>query len=281
MSSMSNTEPPAGIREFSVQRFRHNAMCSELDDIAIEQPLEIRIIANQSGKPHEHAISITMRTPGQDAKLAIGFLVTEGILQRQEDVVATRVCRSGSVVRVKLRAGLQLDLDRLQRHFYTSSSCGVCGKASIDAVSVQIQTPLQSGMPTIQADLLGQLPERLRTAQSLFERTGGLHASGLFETSGNLLEVEEDVGRHNALDKLIGGQWLKDAQLFPQSVLVLSGRISFELVQKALVVGIPIVIAVGAPSSLAIELAQRHGMTLVGFAKPDRFNVYNDSNRIL
>ena len=185
------------------------------------------------------------------------------------------------MVRVKLRAGLQLDLDRLQRHFYTSSSCGVCGKASIDAVSVQIQTPLHSGMPTIQADLLGQLPERLRTAQSLFERTGGLHASGLFETSGNLLEVEEDVGRHNALDKLIGGQWLKDAQLFPQSVLVLSGRISFELVQKALVVGIPIVIAVGAPSSLAIELAQRHGMTLVGFAKPDRFNVYNDSNRIL
>ncbi|QDT06688.1 formate dehydrogenase accessory protein [Rubripirellula lacrimiformis] len=279
----TNTKPEAspGIREFTVRRFRGTTITAKPDDVAIEQPLEIRIIISVDGKLVDHSISITMRTPGDDSKLAVGFLVTEGIIRDRDDVVATRVCRSGSVVRVKLRPGLQIDLDRLQRHFYTTSSCGVCGKASIEAVSVQIQTPLHDGVPTIPADLIGQLPQRLRDSQSLFDRTGGLHASGLFDRTGRLLAVEEDVGRHNALDKLIGGQWLDDISVVADSVLVLSGRISFELVQKALVVGIPVVIAVGAPSSLAIELAQRHDMTLVGFAKPDGFNVYHDCGRIV
>ena len=269
-----------GAREFDVRQVRGAAGEVVSDRIAIEEPLEIRIVIDVDGKKKDRSISITMRTPGADAKLAVGFLVTEGIVTERDDVVMVRPCRSGSVVRVRLHDRLPVDLQRLQRHFFTSSSCGVCGKTSIDAVSVQIQSPLQAAVPQVPAELLGQLPERLREAQTLFDQTGGLHASGLFDCVGQLLGVEEDVGRHNALDKLIGGQWMSDASVFAQSILVVSGRISFELVQKALVVGIPIMVAVGAPSSLAIELAQRHGMTLVGFTKSDRYNVYHDAQRI-
>ncbi|EMI22550.1 Formate dehydrogenase, subunit FdhD [Rhodopirellula maiorica SM1] len=251
------------------------------DLVAIEEPLEIRVVIEVDGKKKDRSISITMRTPGADTKLAVGFLVTEGIVTERDDVVAVRPCRSGSVVRVRLRDTLQVDLQRLQRHFFTSSSCGVCGKASIEAVAVQIQSPLDPGLPKIAATTVRTLPERLRHAQRLFDQTGGLHASGLFDCEGGLLAIEEDVGRHNALDKLIGGQWMDDANRFARSILVVSGRISFELVQKALVVGIPIMVAVGAPSSLAIELAQRHGMTLIGFTKPDRYNVYHDAKRIV
>ncbi len=269
-----------GAREFDVRQVRGAAGEVVSDLIAIEEPLEIRIVIDVDGKKKDRSISITMRTPGSDAKLAVGFLVTEGIVTARDDVVMVRPCRSGSVVRVRLHDRLPVDLQRLQRHFFTSSSCGVCGKASIEAVSVQIQSPLQAAVPQVPAELLGQLPERLREAQTLFDQTGGLHASGLFNCVGQLLGVEEDVGRHNALDKLIGGRWMSDASVFAQSILVVSGRISFELVQKALVVGIPIMVAVGAPSSLAIELAQRHGMTLVGFTKSDRYNVYHDAQRI-
>ncbi|WP_442508226.1 formate dehydrogenase accessory sulfurtransferase FdhD [Novipirellula sp. SH528] len=270
-----------GAREFEVQQVRPESAAVVSDLVAIEEPLEIRIVIDEDGKKKDRSISITMRTPGADTKLAVGFLVTEGIVTEREDVVAVRPCRSGSVVRVRLRDTLQVDLQRLQRHFFTSSSCGVCGKASIEAVTVQIQSPLDPGTPTVAAESIRKLPERLRRAQRLFDQTGGLHASGLFDCEGSLLAVEEDVGRHNALDKLIGGQWMNDASVFACSILVVSGRISFELVQKALVVGIPIMVAVGAPSSLAIELAERHGMTLVGFTKLDRYNVYHDTKRIV
>lgn len=270
-----------GARQFEVQQVRADAAAVVSDLVAIEEPLEIRVVIDEDGSKKDRSISITMRTPGADEKLAVGFLVTEGIVTEREDVVAVRPCRSGSVVRVRLRDTLQVDLQRLQRHFFTSSSCGVCGKASIESVAVQIQSPLKPGTPTVAAEAIGKLPDRLRHAQRLFDQTGGLHASGLFDCEGSLLAVEEDVGRHNALDKLIGGQWIDDASVFARSILVVSGRISFELVQKALVVGIPIMVAVGAPSSLAIELAQRHGMTLIGFTKPDRYNVYHDCKRIV
>ncbi|MFG0261165.1 MAG: formate dehydrogenase accessory sulfurtransferase FdhD [Novipirellula sp. JB048] len=266
---------------FEVRQVRGGSAELVVDRIAIEEPLEIRIVFDEDGKKRDRSISITMRTPGADAKLAVGFLVTEGIVRERDDVVAVRPCRSGSVVRVRLHERLPVDLKRLQRHFFTSSSCGVCGKASIEAVAVQLRSPLQTALPHVAGDLIGRLPARLREAQRLFEQTGGLHASGLFDTTGRLLAIEEDVGRHNALDKLIGGQWMADASRFAQSIVVVSGRLSFELVQKALVVGVPIMVAVGAPSSLAVELAQRHGMTLLGFTKSDRYNVYHDAGRIL
>ncbi|GAA5508503.1 formate dehydrogenase accessory sulfurtransferase FdhD [Novipirellula caenicola] len=269
-----------GARQFEVRQVRAKSAAVVSDLVAIEEPLEIRVVIDEDGKKKDRSISITMRTPGADEKLAVGFLVTEGIATERDDVLAVRPCRSGSVVRVRLRDTLPVDLQRLQRHFFTSSSCGVCGKASIESVAVQIQSPLQPCTPTVAADAIGKLPDRLRHAQRLFDQTGGLHASGLFDGEAKLLAVEEDVGRHNALDKLIGGQWMEDTSVFTRSILVVSGRISFELVQKALVVGIPIMVAVGAPSSLAIELAQRHGMTLVGFTKHDRYNVYHDDGRI-
>tara|TARA_R110002049_G_scaffold27334_4_gene94526 strand:- start:1433 stop:2335 length:903 start_codon:yes stop_codon:yes gene_type:complete len=269
-----------GIREFSIKKQQGTVADVQTDRIAIEEPLDIRIVITEKGKRKDRSISITMRTPGTDEHLAIGFLLSEGIISRREDVARVRLCRSGSIVRVFLNDSLQVDLKRLQRHFFTSSSCGVCGKASIDAVTVQIPAALCIGFPRISHELIGQLPQRLRFSQILFEQTGGLHASGLFNSQGDLLSIAEDVGRHNALDKVIGGQWLTDAAVFEKSILVVSGRISFELVQKALSVGIPIIIAVGAPSSLAVELAQRHEMTLVGFTSRDRFNIYHDASRI-
>ena len=272
--------PASGSRPFSIRQVRGTVDNAVMDQIAIEEPLEIRIVFDDQGVQQDRAISITMRTPGCDEKLAVGFLVNEGIVTHRDDVFAVRGCRNGSVVRVQVRDGVAVNLRHLQRHFYTSSSCGVCGKASIDAVSVQIRTPLQPAAPILRNELIGRLPQLLREVQSLFDQTGGLHASALFNSDGDLLAIEEDVGRHNALDKVIGGQWLADASVFADAILMVSGRISFELVQKALVVGIPILVAVGAPSSLAIELAQRHDMTLIGFAKADRYNVYSGAQRI-
>lgn len=269
-----------GIFEFSVKIKDDNSVRIQADQIAIEEPLEIRIVQSKDGKKKDRSISITMRTPGADIKLAVGFLLSEGVISKREDVINVRLCRSGSVVRIFLHDSLSVDLARLQRHFFTSSSCGVCGKASIDAVSVQIPAPLCLGNPQIDPDLISLLPQRLRLRQTLFDQTGGLHASGLFNSEGDLLAIEEDVGRHNALDKVIGGQWLSDASVLAESILVVSGRISFELVQKALAAGISIMIAVGAPSSLAVQLAQRHNMTLIGFTKHDRYNIYHDADRL-
>jgi len=272
--------PPIAHRSFPILRATALSTSPLDDQIAIEEPLEIRIVTSVDGVKHDRSVSITMRTPGHDAELAAGFLVTEGILKRRDDVQHVRPCRSGSVVRVRLRNGLVVDWDRLQRHVFTSSSCGVCGKSTIDSLHTQIATPLIPAKPMIARSMLMTLPGKLRAMQPLFEKTGGVHASGLFSTDGNLCGVFEDVGRHNALDKLIGNQWLSDASVFASSILVVSGRVSFELVQKALVVGIPCLVAVGAPSSLAVELANEHAMSLVGFTKPDQCNVYADNGRI-
>jgi FdhD protein len=252
------------------------------DFLAVEEPLEIRL-GLDAGEGREHrAVAVTMRTPGHDADLAVGFLFTEAIITDPAQVAGARpCCRSGNVVRVDLRAGHTVDLSRAERHSYTSSSCGVCGKTSLAAVRVAMGARLIPGQPIVNADLIRELPGRQRSAQEVFDRTGGLHAAALFDPAGELRCIREDVGRHNALDKLIGHEFLAGRVPLSDGVLLVSGRASFELVQKAAVAGIPILAAVGAPSSLAVELARDRGMTLIGFVRDDRFNVYTGFERVL
>lgn len=237
-----------------------------------------------------------MRTPGDDAELAAGFLFTEGIIESPDQIRQIRHCglkigkgdgtldRAASLnsntIRVDLSEGVEVDLARLNRHFYTTSSCGVCGKSSIEALRSSA-APVLGNRLRVSADLIHSLPERLRDAQAVFERTGGLHASALFDADGCLDIVREDVGRHNALDKVTGRKFLDGKTPFSDRILFLSGRASFELVQKALMAGTPIVAAVGAPSTLAVELAAEYGMTLVGFVRNNQFNVYCGEKRIL
>lgn len=257
------------------------------DVVATEEPLEIRLELDAAdGSRIERSISITMRTPGNDEELALGFLYSEGIVKDKADVLIARPCGPPApnglinVVRVELAAGVGVELDRLERHFYTSSSCGVCGKASLDAVAVQGRFDIAANDFSVSRELLCRLPELLRSEQAVFTETGGLHASGLFDEQGNLLAAREDVGRHNALDKLIGNRLQAAALPLTSHAIVLSGRASFELMQKAMMAGCPIVAAVGAPSSLAVDLAQEFGMTLVGFLRPDSFNIYAHPERI-
>jgi FdhD protein len=250
------------------------------DEVAVEEPLEIRLSRAVVGKPVHICVSVTMRTPGHDRELAAGFLFTEGILDAPEQVASIHGCGSGNVVCVHLRPGVAVDLARLERHFYTSSSCGVCGKASLDAVRICARHRLSVGPPVVGAEVISRLPEVLRAAQTVFDRTGGLHAAALFNVHGQLLCLREDVGRHNALDKLIGVQFLTGRTPLLADVLLVSGRASFELVQKAVVACIPILAAVGAPSSLAVSLAREHGLTLLGFVRQDHFNIYTGIERI-
>ncbi len=280
------------VKRLKVQRFRaHAGVRGDLvvrdDAVATEEPLEIRLAYTRpDGLRAQQSISITMRTPGNDGELAAGFLLTEGIIADAAQIDAIGPCGPPAanglinVVRVDLAAGVEIDLDRLKRHFYTSSSCGVCGKASLEAVAVQGRYDLHGAALRVRAEALGTLPERLRAQQSVFERTGGLHASGLFDAEGRIEAIREDVGRHNALDKLIGQALLKNELPLGGCGVAVSGRASFELMQKAMMAGVPMLAAVGAPSSLAVELAEEFGMTLVGFLKPDRFNVYTRPDRI-
>lgn len=258
------------------------------DVVATEEPLEIRVeFDGTDGERVERSISITMRTPGNDEELAIGFLYSEGIVRQAADVHLARPCGPPApnglinVVRVELAEGVAVDLHRLERHFYTSSSCGVCGKASLDAVAIQGKFDIGKNEFKVSRRMLGSLPGTLRSDQAVFERTGGLHASGLFDRDGRILAVREDVGRHNALDKLIGSRVQADALPLAASGIVLSGRASFELMQKAMMAGCPIVAAVGAPSSLAVDLAEAFGITLIGFLGSKRFNIYSRPDRVV
>ncbi len=244
---------------------------TEQDLVAVEEPLEIRIGGRN--------VAITMRTPGNDRELAAGFLRSEGILQDFSHIAEITEPEM-NVVDIRLRDESSVDFDRLERHFYMSSSCGVCGKASIGALETSGCPMLIRDRPLIAADVIHALPRALRERQAVFERTGGLHASALFDTSGELLDLREDVGRHNALDKLIGAAFLSGSLPLSDQVLLLSGRVSFELVQKALTAGIAVIAAVGAPSSLAVEVALRFGMTLAGFVREGRFNLYSGDWRI-
>jgi len=245
-----------------VTRFRGSDSSIEEDALAIEEPLEIRV--------GDRPLSVTMRTPGDDFALAAGFLVTESVIRGGGDIENIRHWGSPNVVRVALREGVAMDWARLQRNFYTSSSCGVCGKTSIDAVRIAAR-PLTSFR--VSAAIIHALPDALRARQTFFEATGAIHAAGLFSAAGEPLVVAEDVGRHNAVDKVIGA-FVLESRSFEDVILVVSGRGGFEIVQKAAVAGIACVVAVGAPSSLAVELARETGMTLIGFAREGRFNVY-------
>ena len=237
---------------------------TELDDtLAVEEPLEIRV----NDKP----VSVTLRTPGDDFDLAAGFLFTESILRSADDVAEFRHWASPNVVRVRLRDGLRIDLQRLQRNFYSTSSCGVCGKASIDAVRVHT-TPIASPL-RVTPDVVASLPEQLRAQQKTFDATGAIHGAGIFSAKGAPLRVREDVGRHNAVDKVIGS-FFREGVSLSEAILVVSGRASFEIVQKAIVARIPVLAAVGAPSTLAVELAQEMGLTLYGFVRDGRLNQY-------
>ena len=258
------------------------------DSVAIEDALEIQIGQLRKGLRTIRSVSVTMRTPGHDDELAMGFLFGEGILNGQSDVAeiefpAVEGEKSRSCVRIQLRAGVTVDLKQLDRNFYTTSSCGVCGKASLAAVRRLIRGPLPSGGEEfrIAAATIHQMSGRLRESQEIFEQTGGLHAAALFDGAGDLCLVREDVGRHNAVDKIMGAKLLEGRIPLKERVLFVSGRASFELVQKAVRAGIPILAAVGAPSSLAIELAEASGMTLLGFVRDDRFNIYSADYRIL
>jgi FdhD protein len=266
----------AGVR---VHRISERSSAVEPDVLAVEEPLEIRV-AYDGGQGTVHAsVSVTMRTPGNDRELAVGFLFSEGIVTEPEQVADVRICGADNVACVKLRAGVSVDLRRLERHFYASSSCGVCGKTSLDALRIAARYPVPNGGPIVDPTVIQRLPATLRPAQTTFDRTGGLHAAGLFDPAGNLLCLREDVGRHNALDKVIGAQFLDGRMPLHANVLLVSGRAGFELVQKAVVAGIPVLGAVGAPSSLAVNLALEHRMTLVGFIRSDGFNVYAGAER--
>lgn len=269
----------------TVTRLRRGNWSEDDDVLATEEPLEIRLLWEVDGTVVRKPIAVTMRTPGDDFELAAGFLYGEGIIASQADLVDVSYCTDEdeeqrlNIVNVTLRPGLTFDASRLERNFYTTSSCGVCGKAALDALEVQGCAVLPGG-PVVSAATICALPGKLRDAQAVFDRTGGLHASGLFTPDGTLVSLKEDVGRHNAFDKLVGEQLLAGTTPLSPYLVMLSGRASFELLQKALVARIPIVAAVGAPSSLAVELAESFNITLCGFVKADGLNVYTGKERI-
>ncbi|HEX9311872.1 MAG TPA: formate dehydrogenase accessory sulfurtransferase FdhD [Actinomycetota bacterium] len=269
-------------RNVSVRRilaFRRGAGFERTDRLASEEPMEIR-----AGGPGQEAVSVavTMRTPGNDFQLAAGFLFTEGLVGGAEDIASVNYCelpaaeQQYNVVTVRLAGAL--DPGAFRRNFYATSSCGICGKASMDQVEVRCR-PLPAG-PVVGGATLLRLPNALRQAQRIFEQTGGLHAAGLFDPDGRLVSLREDVGRHNAVDKLVGEALLSNALPLHDRLLLVSGRASFELVQKAAVAGVPLLCAVSAPSSLAVDAAERLGMTVVGFLRDGGFNVYTHPERI-
>jgi FdhD protein len=257
------------------------------DHVAVEEPLEIQLSSITAGAAAARSISITMRTPGHDVELALGFLFTEAIISSIDEVSDTNHTgtvdpESGlrNIIRIELKPNVEIDFAKLQRHFYTTSSCGVCGKASIDALRVAGQKSLENKGATYSHGLVTALPDKLRQQQRVFSQTGGLHAAAMFDEKGDLVVVREDVGRHNAVDKVIGALLLKGEVPASEKGLLVSGRASFELVQKALVAGITTLIAVSAPSSLAISLAREYGMTLIGFLRGETFNIYAGADRI-
>jgi FdhD protein len=261
------------------------------DVLAIEEPLEIRLVHGPAGDRVSQNLAVTMRTPGHDADLAIGFLFTEGIIPGALAVDTVQhlpiPCSENkqNTIQVSLKTGYQPKLGKADRNFYTTSSCGVCGKTSIDAIRTVSASGGLLDAPAgdkllLDPDILRALPQQLSAIQPVFADTGGLHAAALFNEAGEPILVREDVGRHNALDKLIGAGLVSSENLFERSILLLSGRASFELIQKAAMARIPIVAAVGAPSSLAVSLAEEFGITLIGFLRASRFNIYSAMHRI-
>lgn len=271
------------VTPLTIIKVDENSSVSTEDFLAAEEPLEIRLSYGPAQNRVQKSISVTMRTPGNDFELAIGFLFTEGIIENIGQVTSVKHCNGlhENVVRVELIDDLELDMSKLERNFYTTSSCGVCGKSSIDAVKTVCRLPETiSDELQFSSKIIYRLPDLLRQKQAIFNNTGGLHGCALFDNSGNLLLAREDVGRHNALDKLIGATLQQGLFPLDQYLLLLSGRVSFELIQKAYMAGIKIAAAVGAPSSLAVQMAVDAGITLIGFLRGKKFNIYAGEQRI-
>ncbi|AGB24502.1 formate dehydrogenase family accessory protein FdhD [Mycobacterium sp. JS623] len=263
-----------------VQHVTADSAVARPDTLVVEEPLEIRV----NGTP----ITVTMRTPGSDIELAQGFLLTEGVIANRDDVLTVRYCKGATdegvntynVLDVTLAPGVEMPDVDVTRNFYTTSSCGVCGKASLDAVRLISRHCPGDDPSTVATETLSAMPDKLRAAQKVFASTGGLHGAALFDTDGTMLAVREDIGRHNAVDKVIG--WALEADRIPlaATVLLVSGRASFELTQKAVMAGIPVLAAVSAPSSLAVDLASQSGLTLVAFLRGESMNVYTRPDRV-
>ena len=291
--------------ETSAEIFRGSRACRGADFIAVEEPLEIQLAYGPAGTRQVKSISVTMRTPGHDFELAAGFLMSEGVVSDSGDITEISYLAGSSnpgeaardegarmdaavlpyqpernIVQVKLAPDVSVSMANLERNFYTTSSCGICGKASLLALRTVCPPRAVNGFQ-VAAQVLYSLPARLRDAQKVFQRTGGLHAAGLFDSTGQLFSSREDVGRHNAVDKLLGAEFLADRTPLRDRLLLLSGRASFELLQKSLMGGIPMVVSVGAPSSLAVQVAREFDITLVGFLREDHFNVYSGAARII
>jgi len=269
--------PPQSAKATEVVEWDRGRRRRVLDELAAEEPLEIRV----GGNP----LTVTMRTPGSDFDLAAGFLLTEGIVRRRDEIARIAYARSadgeanGNVADVTLAEGVTLDMAALARHFAASSSCGICGKASIDAVRARDVRSPAAGFH-VDPEMLTSLPDRLQGSQRIFGRTGGLHAAALFDPHGSLTSIREDVGRHNAVDKVIGDALLNDRLPLSERILLVSGRGGFEIIQKALVAGVPVVASVSAPSTLAVQLAREYGLTLIGFLRGSRFIAYAGEHRL-
>ena len=275
------TKPVGSKHKVKIWAVKNNTVRSFSDTIATEEPLEIRLV-----HPRQ-TIAITMRTPGADFDLVAGFLYSEGILRHREDIRQMSYCvdseidgeQQFNIVNIQLKAGIIPNLPSLERHFFTTSACGVCGKTSIEALKIR-GVKIIPDDNSVKSEVLYTLANRLQAAQKIFASTGGLHAAALFDFQGQLLKLREDVGRHNALDKLIGSAFLADELPLTHRIVMVSGRSSFEILQKCIVARVPIVCAVSAPSSLAVSLAEEFGVTLVGFLRDKRFNVYSSWERI-
>jgi FdhD protein len=276
--SLLSQNKSAGIHSFGVYRYLpKNPPARIFDQLAVEEPLEIVLRFRRKGLLVRKPISVTMRTPGMDHDLAIGFLYTEGIIHSGDAIASVK---TGPTSSVELTIDSEVDLGRLERHFYTSSSCGVCGKTSLQALEINREIHLDPSRPGLSVDALLGIPQLARERQSIFDSTGALHAAAFFDSNNHFVRICEDVGRHNAVDKLIGAELRSGRRDFSDLLMFVSGRAGFELVQKSIMSGISFMAAVGAPSSLAVELARRYGSTLVGFLRENRFNLYSGLDRI-
>jgi len=287
LAGSDTTDPITRIRSADVRRVRAGRVERGQDSLAIEEPLEIRLSYVVDGRRTMDSLYVTMRTPGQDLDLAAGFLFTEKVIQSPDEIKNISHCvpagTSGAAcntVRVDLVDGVDFNLDRLRRNFYASSSCGVCGKASLEALKINSAPRVPENGFRVAESIVHSLSDLLRASQPVFRQTGGLHAAALFDDQGTLAGCAEDVGRHNAVDKVIGAELRSGRVPIPDRLLLVSGRSSFEILQKALAAQIPIVAAVGPPSSLALDLAKRFGITLLGFVREGRFNIYAGAKRI-
>jgi len=285
--SDSETDPELRRKSCEITRFEDDEFRKANDFLATEEPLEIRVVFGPEAKRKDRSLSITMRTPGHDRELAAGFLLGEGIVKDRDEILKfentgpSKGTQDSNQLCVHLDPSVEFDFGSLQRNFYMTSSCGICGTASLEAVRARLAEPIGGDSFNTSSAVVSSLPSTLRKFQATFEETGGLHAAGMFTPGGKLIVCREDVGRHNALDKLIGNQFLAGRLPGVDSLVLVSGRASFELVQKVISAGIPMIVAVGAPSSLAVELAGQFGVTLIGFASATRFNVYTHDKRVV